>query len=61
MMPEISLTGVLAASAIEMELGLLSAATGAALVVGGLFSVLLFPLGALMILRTAAKPADETK
>jgi hypothetical protein len=34
-----------------MQLGLLSAANGAALVAAGLLSVLLFPLAALTVLR----------
>jgi hypothetical protein len=34
-----------------MELGLLSHATGAALVVAGMLSVVLFPLGALTLLK----------
>jgi hypothetical protein len=38
-------------SGIEMELGILSPATGAALVVAGLLSVILFPLGVLTIRR----------
>jgi Kef-type K+ transport system membrane component KefB len=52
-----SLPFIVTATAIGMELGLLSSATGAALVVAGLLSVLLFPLGALMLLRTAEKPS----
>jgi Kef-type K+ transport system membrane component KefB len=39
------------AGQIGMQLGLLSAANGAALVAAGLLSVLLFPLAALTILR----------
>jgi Kef-type K+ transport system membrane component KefB len=47
------------AGQIGMQLGLLSAANGAALVAAGLLSVLLFPLSALTILRraTAVVPA----
>jgi Kef-type K+ transport system membrane component KefB len=56
-----SLPFIVAASAIGMELGLLSPATGAALIVAGLLSVLLFPLGALTILRSTAKPAPVGK
>ncbi len=52
-----SLTFIVAATGIGMELGLLSPATGAAMVVAGLLSVLLFPLGALMLLRAEEKPA----
>jgi Kef-type K+ transport system membrane component KefB len=44
------------AGQIGMELGLLSAANGAALVAAGLLSVLLFPLAALTILRRADAP-----
>ena len=46
-----SLPFIVAASMIGIELGLLDAATGAALVAAGLLSVLLFPLLALTILR----------
>jgi Kef-type K+ transport system membrane component KefB len=41
------------ASEIGMELGLISRATGAALIAAGLLSVLLFPLSALVLLRGA--------
>jgi hypothetical protein len=41
-----------------MELSILSPATGAAMVVAGLLSVVLFPLGALTILRAGEKPAS---
>ena len=51
-----SLPFIVATAAIGMQLGILGAATGAALVVAGLLSVLLFPLGALTILR-GGKPA----
>src|ERR671935_1536044 len=44
------------AGQIGMELGLLSAANGAALVAAGLLSVLLFPLTALTILRRGEAP-----
>ena len=47
-----SLPFIVAATAIGMELGLLSPATGAAMVVAGLLSVVLFPLGALMVMRS---------
>jgi hypothetical protein len=50
-MPEVSLTGVLVVADIGMELGQLNPVTGTALVVAGLFSVVLFPLGALMLMR----------
>jgi Kef-type K+ transport system membrane component KefB len=51
-----SLPFIVATVAIGMELGILSPAVGAAMVVAGLLSVLLFPLGALTILR-GGKPA----
>ena len=51
-----SLPFLVATAAIGMQLGALSAATGAAVVVAGLLSVVLFPLGALTILR-GGKPA----
>src|SRR3712207_353796 len=56
-----SLPFIVAATGIGMELGILSAAIGAAMVVAGLLSVVLFPLGALTILRGGGKPgaADE--
>ena len=46
-----SLPFIVAATGIGMELSILSPATGAAMVVGGLLSVVLFPLAALTILR----------
>ena len=45
------------AGQIGMQLGLISAANGAALVAAGLLSVLLFPLAALTILRREDAPA----
>jgi Kef-type K+ transport system membrane component KefB len=51
-----SLPFIVAATGIGMELGLLSSAVGAAMVVAGLLSVVLFPLAALTILR-GGKPA----
>jgi hypothetical protein len=42
-----------------MGLGILSPATGAALVVAGLLSVVLFPLGALALLQSDKGPAAE--
>jgi hypothetical protein len=48
-----------------MELGLITKSTGAALIAAGLLSVILFPLGALTILRRqrpeseAGKPLGE--
>jgi Kef-type K+ transport system membrane component KefB len=44
------------AGEIGMELGLISRATGAALIAAGLLSVLLFPLAALVLLRGAKEP-----
>ncbi len=55
-----SLSFIVAATQIGMELGLLGPATGAALVAAGLLSVLLFPAGALALLRKrAATPASR--
>jgi hypothetical protein len=45
-----SLPFIVATTGIGMELGILGPATGAALVVAGLLSVVLFPLGALTLL-----------
>src|SRR5215212_8983472 len=55
-----SLPFIVAATGIGIELGILSPAVGTAMVVVGLLSVVLFPLGALTILR-GGKPgaADE--
>ncbi len=55
-MPNVSFSGLLivaivAASQIGLELGLITKATGAALIAAGLLSVLIFPLLALTILR----------
>ena len=52
-----SLTFIVAASQIGLELGLLTRATGAALISAGLFSVLIFPVLALTILRRAEPAA----
>ncbi len=46
-----SLPFIVAATQIGMELGVLSQATGAALIAAGLLSVLIFPLAALTVLR----------
>ena len=57
-----SLSFIVAASQIGMELGLITKATGAALIAAGLLSVLIFPLLALTILRRAEEvstPAPE--
>jgi Kef-type K+ transport system membrane component KefB len=51
LMQATSLPFIVAATAIGMELGLLSGAEGAALVAAGLMSVLLFPLAGLTLLR----------
>src|ERR671939_2033906 len=51
-----SLPFVVAATGIGMELGLLNPAIGAAMVVAGLLSVLLFPFGALTLLKAGEKP-----
>jgi Kef-type K+ transport system membrane component KefB len=53
-----SLSFLVVAGQIGMELGLISAATGAALVAAGLGSVLLFPLAALTLLRVRSADAD---
>jgi len=52
-----SLPFIVAASAIGHELDLISAAASAALIGAGLLSVLLFPLGGLVLLRRGAAPA----
>jgi len=54
LMQATSLPFIVAATAIGMELGLIDAATSAALVGAGLLSVLLFPLAGLVLLRRAA-------
>jgi Kef-type K+ transport system membrane component KefB len=50
-----SLPFIVAATGIGMELEILSPAIGAAMVVAGLLSVVLFPLGALTLLRGGGK------
>jgi Kef-type K+ transport system membrane component KefB len=52
-----SLPFIVAAAGIGMELEILSPAVGAAMVVAGLLSVVLFPLAALTLLRGGGKPA----
>jgi Kef-type K+ transport system membrane component KefB len=47
------------AGQIGMELGLITKATGAALVAAGLLSVLVFPASALALLRRGAQPAPS--
>jgi Kef-type K+ transport system membrane component KefB len=57
-----SLSFIVAASQIGLELGLITKATGAALIAAGLLSVLIFPLLALTILRrteVVSTPAPE--
>jgi Kef-type K+ transport system membrane component KefB len=56
-----SLPFIVAATGIGLELGILSPALGAAMVVAGLLSVVLFPLGALTLLRGGGRPgaADQ--
>ena len=51
-----SLPFIVAATEIGRELGALDAATGAAFVVAGLLSVVLFPLFALTLPRGACSP-----
>ena len=53
-----SLSFLVVAGEIGMQLGLLSTANGAALVAAGLLSVLLFPAAALTILRREAVPVS---
>ncbi len=50
-----SLSFIVAASQIGMELGLITKATGAALIAAGLLSVLIFPIMALTTLRRGEK------
>ena len=52
-MPNVSF--IVAASQIGLELGLITKATGAALIAAGLLSVLIFPIIALTILRRSEK------
>src|SRR5918999_670474 len=54
-----SLSCIVAAAQIGMELGMLSEASGAALIAAGLLSVLIFPLGALMVLGRDREPKTE--
>ena len=54
-----SLPFIVAATGIGMDLGLLSPAIGAAMVVAGLLSVVLFPLSALTILRGKPVAPDD--
>ena len=54
-----SLPFLVATTDIGMELGILTPATGAVLVVAGLLSVVLFPLGALTLLRSDKRASAE--
>jgi Kef-type K+ transport system membrane component KefB len=54
-----SLPFLVATTDIGMELGILTPATGAALVVAGLLSVVLFPLSALTLLRSDKRASAE--
>ena len=56
LMQATSLPFIVAATAIGRELGLIDAAASAALIGAGLLSVLLFPLGGLILLRRADAP-----
>jgi hypothetical protein len=56
-----SLPFIVAATGIGMELGILSPATGAALVVAGLLSVVLFPVAALTLLRGDKRPSAQQR
>jgi Kef-type K+ transport system membrane component KefB len=56
-----SLPFIVAATGIGMELGILSSATGAALVVAGLLSVVLFPVAALTLLRGDKRPLAQQR
>jgi Kef-type K+ transport system membrane component KefB len=56
-----SLPFIVAASQIGLELGVLTQATAAALIATGLLSVLIFPLGALSLLRRAQPLAASSQ
>jgi Kef-type K+ transport system membrane component KefB len=56
MLQATSLPFIVAATSIGLELGLIDAAASAALVGAGLLSVLIFPLGGLLLLQRAAAP-----
>src|SRR3954471_9176143 len=58
LMQATSLPFIVAATAIGRELDLIDAAASAALIGAGLLSVLLFPLGGLLLLRREGVPAD---
>ena len=58
LMQSTSLPFIVAATAIGRELDLIDAAASAAMIGAGLLSVLLFPLGGLLLLRRDPVPAD---
>ncbi len=58
LMQSTSLPFIVAATAIGLELGLLDAATSAALIGAGLLSVLLFPLAGLVLLRRSGSVSE---
>jgi Kef-type K+ transport system membrane component KefB len=58
LMQATSLPFIVAATAIGRELDLIDAAASAAMIGAGLLSVLLFPLGGLLLLRRKPVPAD---
>ncbi len=62
-MPDSGFTDLLivAATAIGLEIGAISASAAAALLAAGLLSVLTFPLLGLTILRQASEPCSETE
>jgi Kef-type K+ transport system membrane component KefB len=59
LMQATSLPFIVAATAIGRELDLIDAAASAAMIGAGLLSVLLFPLGGLLLLRRERVPADS--
>ena len=60
LMQATSLPFIVAATAIGRELDLIDAAAGAALIGAGLLSVVLFPLGGLLLLRRGDDSDSET-
>ena len=54
-----SLSFIVAASQIGLDLGLITQANGAALIAAGLLSVIIFPITALTLLRQTAQPVEE--
>jgi Kef-type K+ transport system membrane component KefB len=59
LMQATSLPFIVAATAIGLDLGLIDAAGSAALVGGGLLSVVIFPVTALALLRGTEEPGEE--